>query len=695
GFLRFNPKAFYSEREEASAMVTVLKVNGSVIFPEQRVEGKVLTESVMLNDQKLILPSRKNNLTLEFSSFDYTSMDQVQYSCFLEGYDQNWRILEPGSNSIEYMNLPPGKYTFSMKPLLRGKPGKITTFEVEILKPLWLRWPFLLIYGVLILTIGYLIFRQYHRGMRFKAQMDLIQLEQEKNEQLSNSKIRFYVNISHELLTSIGLIIDPVRNLLKKSEIRETTRNTLELVDRNAQFLKVYIDQLLNFRKLETGHQVDLNENEIELVSFAKQTISFFRNRALAKGVTLKLKSEFRQLNLVADEEKLYSILQNLLSNAIKYTPAGGHVRLSLRHFPDNRIAIEVKDNGIGIPESEQEKIFERFYQILHGNTASGTGIGLTIAKDFIEIMGGSVEVESSPGSGALFRVFLPAHKARLVSSEPYVKEYVTDEVLKTEKHGMRLKLKQDSSLPQVVLVDQSEDVYLYLASSLQNKYNFLWAGSGGEALELVKNTHPDIIISEIQLPDIDGIEFCREVRNNPKTARIPVIFLTVKSETENQLKAIEAGVDIFLPKPLEIAVLDANLVNLLRRSERTREFINRRLLISAKEVRVDSRDDKILKEVVEYIHAHITETNISSHDISYAVGVSHSSLYRKIKKLTGNSLNEFIRYVRLQKAEQLLSGGNYTIAEIMDQVGFTNHSYFAKCFRNQFGLSPREYQAK
>lgn len=533
--------------------------------------------------------------------------------------------------------------------------------------------------------------------MRYKAQMDLIRLEQEKNDQLTNSKIKFYVNISHELLTSIGLIIDPIKNLLLKKEIRDETRRSLELVDRHAHFLKVYIEQLLNFRKLETGHKPELHENELELVSFVKQTVEFFRNRALAKGISLKLKAEFRQFTLVSDEEKLYSILQNLLSNAIKYTPSGGHVKVSLKHYSNDSIAIEVKDDGMGIQENEHQKIFERFYQVEPRKSSSGTGIGLTIAKDFAETLGGSLELESAFGSGSLFRLILPAQKlsSAPILSEPYVKEYVSAESIKDNKSGLLQNLSQDPSLPKVLLVDQSEDVYVYLVSSLQHKYYFSWAYTGTEALSLVNAKNPDIIISEIQLPDIDGIEFCREVRNNPQTSRIPIIFLTVKSETENQLKAIEAGVDIFLSKPLEIAVLDANLVNLLRRSERTKEFINRRLLMGAREVEPDSKDDKILKEVVEYIHAHITETNIASHDISYAIGISHSSLYRKIKKLTGSSLNEFIRYVRLQKAEQLLAGSKYTVAEVMDQVGFTNHSYFAKCFRNQFGVSPREYQNK
>ena len=697
GFLRFNPGDFYKQSMLVSAHVTAIKVNGSYVFPNQKVDGKVLTRSVILNNQKIVLPNNKNNISLEFSAFNYANKDQVQYTCKLEGYDNNWRILEPGSNSIEYINVPPGKYTLNVKPLTMSLPGHIMAFGIQILKPLWLSFLFLFIYGILFLATAYFIFRQYHRGMRFKAQMDLIQLEQNKNEQLANSKIRFYVNISHELLTSIGLIIDPIKNLLQNSDIRDKTRKTLELVNRNAQFLKIYIDQLLNFRKLETGHKVELYENEFELVSFAKQAIAFFRNRALAKGVTLKLKAEFRQLNILSDEEKLYSILQNLLSNAIKYTPEGGHVTLSLKHYPENQIAIEVKDNGIGIRENEHEKIFERFYQVQHSSSSSGTGIGLTIAKDFTEIMGGYIELESIPGAGSLFRVVLPSQKNALThaNEEPYTKEIVNAEILKNEKPGLVHKLKQDSSLPQVLLIDQNEDVYIYLVSSLQHKYYFSWANSGSMALDLVKTKNPDIIISEIQLPDINGIEFCREVRNNPQTARISVIFLTVKSETENQLKAIEAGVDIFLPKPLEIAVLDANLANLLRRSERTKEFINRRLLISSKEVRIDSKEDKILKEVVEYIHAHITETNISSHDISYAIGISHSSLYRKIKRMTGNSLNEFVRYIRLQKSEQLLSSGKYTVAEIMDQVGFTNHSYFAKCFRNQFGVTPREYQNK
>jgi YesN/AraC family two-component response regulator len=246
--------------------------------------------------------------------------------------------------------------------------------------------------------------------------------------------------------------------------------------------------------------------------------------------------------------------------------------------------------------------------------------------------------------------------------------------------------------LPVVLVVDENNDLYEYIRSTLRNKYHVIWAPNGGEALDIIGESIPTIIVSEIQLPDIDGISFCRQVRKNVKTSRIPIICLTAKTEVENQLKSIEAGVDVFLAKPFEIEVLEANIANLIGRMEKTEEFITRRLLLNAQHVEVDSKEDRLLKDVVEYIHKNMTNSLITARDISHAVGISHSNLYRKIKSITGQSLNEFVRFVRLQKAEQLLSTGKLSVSEVMFQVGFTNHSYFSKCFKKLYKLTPKEY---
>ncbi len=311
--------------------------------------------------------------------------------------------------------------------------------------------------------------------------------------------------------------------------------------------------------------------------------------------------------------------------------------------------------------------------------------------------MNGKIDLESKIGVGSTVSITLPVNNElpMQVVDEVYVKEYVNKEAIQKTRDASRNQKVLSSGLPVVLVVDENSDLYDYIQSSLGIRYCVIWGPNGGEALNMIKGSIPSVIISEIMLPDMDGISFVQEVRKNARTSRIPIIFLTSKIEIESQLKAIEAGADLFLAKPFEIEVLEANIANLIGSREKTEQFINRRLLMNAQEVEVDSRDDKLLKELVEYIHANMTNSRITAKDISYALGISHSNLYRKIKGLTDQSLNEFVRFVRLQRAEQLLASGKLSVSEVMFQVGFTNHSYFSKCFKQLYLVTPKNYIKK
>ena len=695
GFLKFNPREIHMKDDNRKVLITSVRVNGEAVFPHMRIAGKVIATTTAPNLTSLELSHTSRNIKLEYSSFPYGNLGNEQYAFMLDGFESVWRVNEPGSNSVDYINLPPGKYTFMVKSLSGNSPMQLTSLDLKIRLPFWASPPLFATYIVLLLLIIGVIVFQYRNRLKDKARMNMIQLEKEQGELRNSSKIRFYINISHELLTSISLIIDPVKTILSRKEIRDDTRKTLKLVERNAHFLKVYIDQLLNFRKIEIGQGLVQSSDQLELVAFARGIVESFRGKAISKGVRLKLKAEIKELTIQTDEEKLYSIIQNLLSNAIKFTPEGGGVILTIKPVSHQKVMIEVKDNGIGIAEKDQQKVFDRFYQLSDGDLPKrGMGIGLTIVKDFVEIMNGTIDLESEVGAGTKIRIILPANKefSERAEDEVYVKEYVNREALMKVRDNSRNPDINTKGLPVVQVVDENMDLYDYIRSSLMNSYCVIWAPNGREALNMIKGHSPKIIVSEIQLPDMDGISFAQQVRKNTKTNRIPIIFLSSKIEIESQVKAIEAGADLFLAKPFEIEVLKANIANLIGNREKTEQFITRRLLMNAQEVEVDSRDDKLLKELVEYIHANMTNSRISASDISYALGISHSNLYRKIKGITDQSLNEFIRFVRLQKAEQLLSSGKMSVSEVMFQVGFTNHSYFSKCFKQLYSVTPKNY---
>lgn len=695
GFLKFDPREIHMNDDSRRVLISAVRANGVPVYPNLEVSGRVLLNSTISNSTSLELPFHSRNIKLEYSSFSYGKQGNEQYACLLDGFESAWRVNEPGTNSIEYINLPPGKYTFRVKSMSGNSSEQITSLTLKVRLPFWASPPMFATYIVLFLFIIGVIIYLYRNRLKDKARMNLIQSEKEQSELRNSTKIRFYINISHELLTSISLIIDPVKSILSRKEIREETRKTLKLVERNAYFLKVYIDQILNFRKIEIGQGLDRVSHKLDLIAFSREMLESYKGKAISKGVRLKLKAKLKEVTIDTDEEKLYSIIQNLLSNAIKFTPEGGSVVLTIKPGSEQNIIIEVKDSGVGISEEDQLKVFDRFYQVKDGNVPKrGIGIGLTIVKDFVEILDGKIDLESKPGSGTTVRVSLPASNELVmqVEEDGYVKEFVNREVIQKIREESRSPGVYSSALPLVLVVDENNDLYDYLRSSMGKRYHVIWGPNGSEALKILKELSPAIVISEIQLPDMDGISFAQRVRKNAKTSRIPMIFLSSKIEIESQVKAIEAGADLFLAKPFEIEVLEANISNLIGGREKTEQFINRRLLMNAQEVEVDSKDDKLLKEVVEYIHANMTNSRITANDISHAVGISHSNLYRRIKSLTDQSLNEFVRFIRLQKAEQLLASKKLSVSEVMFQVGFTNHSYFSKCFKQLYSVTPKNY---
>lgn len=683
GFIKFNPQNPELEKGSSHVIITAININGRPQIP------------TTYNGQDLELAFENRNIELEFSSFSYASIEKERYTYMLSGYDEGWLTTEPGSNSVAYNHLSPGSYVFNIKSTPGDPHSEVSLIRIKVLRPFWTQPLLLVAYTLLILTIIGFIIYQYISIRKEKKHAELIQLEKEKNELIDNSKTRFFVNVSHELLNSISLITYPLKNLLSNKKIKDQIKNPLLLIEKNTYFLKAYVDQLLNFRTIELGHRMLRNEGTLELISFCKQVVKLFRNKAISKGVSLKFKSEIKDLKIDTDEDKLHSILQNLLSNAITFTPSGGQVVLALRHVSSEEVIIEVKDNGIGIPETEQAKVFERFYQVSYDHISNrGMGIGLTIVKDFVEVLNGRIELKSHAGEGCSVKVTLPSHyeETQKLEEGSLTREYVTHDAIEKARKSTQPHLNGSNGLPAILIVDEDNELFEHLQLYFMDKYSIHWASSGEEAMRFLNKSIPNFIVSEIQLPGMNGIAFCRQVRKKANINRIPFIFLTTNASKEDQLKAIQAGVDVFITKPCDFNVLEANLANLMRRVEKTEEFISRRLILNAPMEKLGSKNDKFLKEVVDYIHKNMTNSQLTAKEISYSLGISHSNLYRRIKHMTGLSLNEFVRHVRLQNAERLLAGRELSVSEVMFEVGFTNHSYFSKCFKKQYNTTPKNY---
>ena len=698
GFLKFNPQNSKQYGENYPVSITAMRINGVPLYPTARLNPKNILPEVISNCPDLALSFENRNIEVEFSSFPYDHIEQERYAYMLAGYDDTWKLTKARSNSVTYNNLPPGKYVFKIKSATGNLHADASSLNIKVNRPVLAQPLWLVLYTLLTLIIIVFFIFQFIRIRREKIQMKFIQTEKDKNELIATSKTRFFINISHELLNSISLITYPLKNLLSDGELNGSIRKSLLQIEMNIHFLKAYIDQLLNFRTIELGHKIARVDGKLELISFCKQIVKLFKKKAIAKGVTLRFKSEIKELRIDTDEEKLNSILHNLLTNAITFTPSGGQVTVALRHRSSKEFIMEVKDNGIGIPNDVQAKVFERFYQIPHEHISNrGMGIGLTIVKDFAEVLNGSIEMKSLPGKGTSVKVILPSHYEEIQKLEEgsLIRKIVSRDTITNTRISVINTRNGTNGLPAVLVVDETIEFYEYIQSTFIDKYTIYWAPNGEEAMNFLNEKIPNIIISEIQLQGMDGITFCNQVRKRSKTNRIPFIFLTTNTDVDDQLNAIHAGVDVFLTKPCDISILEANFANLIRRVEKTEAFISQRLILNAPPKKIGSKDDKLLKEVVDCIHKNMTNSQLTAKEISYALGISHSNLYRRIKHMTDLSLNEFVRHVRLQNAERLLASGKLSVSEVMFEVGFTNHSYFSKCFKKLYNTTPKKYSLK
>ena len=697
GLLRFDPDKVGNSSPEKNVTLTRLRINGELVHPSVPVGKNMILTSPLSMTPRLHLSYIHRNFTLEFSSFSSRGNEMQQYAFMLQGFDKDWRITKPGSNSAEYNNLPPGRYTFVVKANSLDPAVPLTSIPLIVDRQAWLSLPLLATYCMLVLFLAGMFL--YLNRIRVKDRVRLSTIEQEKErvELVNTAKTKFFVNMSHEMVSSLGLVIDPLKGILSQKDIKGNLKSSLKSILKNAQFLKIYIDQLLDFRKIELGKTEARLDMSLDLVHFCKQVLNISRNKALSRGISLKFQSEFSELWIDSDQEKLNSILQNLVSNAIQYTPSGGDIVVRLRSSGPKELVLEVRDNGTGIPEEYQQKVFERFFQLdNYQGTNRGMGIGLTIVKEFTELLKGKIALSSTPGRGTLVQVFLPNLKGHPVANDGpmQTKVYLDRDDIQKIRGKQQVLQDNKEKLIQVLVVDEHFELYEYIHGNLNKGYSVIWSSDAEQAMHLLDESSPGVIISEYQLRGMDGITFCRKLRSKVKTKGIPFILLTTRTEAISEEKVRDAGVDIFLAKPADLSVLEANISNLVKKQKLTEDFVSRRLMINESAGDPLSKKDVLLEKVVAYIHEHMTNTHISADEISLAVGISHSSLYRKIKDLTGLSINEFIRYVRLQKAEKLLLEKGLSVAEVMYQVGFTNHSYFSKCFKMQYKHTPREYMS-
>ncbi|HEX5169708.1 MAG TPA: ATP-binding protein, partial [Cyclobacteriaceae bacterium] len=497
----------------------------------------------------------------------------------------------------------------------------------------------------------------------------------------------------HEFRTPLSLIITPLEKMMKHA--RDTAdKNHLQLIHRNARRLLNLVNQLLDFRKMEV-QEIKLNPATGDIVNFSEEVAQSFSDLSEKKNIQFSINSNVEKLDTIFDHNKLERILFNLISNAFKFTPDGGTVAVDFSVFSEDGarwFKIQVKDSGIGIPGDKKEMIFERFFQsdMPASMVNQGSGIGLSIAREFTRIHGGSITVESELEKGSCFTVLIPVKEVGSVSS---AMDYATEtdgEI--TLQQAINEHHKGEKRKPVLLLVEDNEDFRFYLKDNLRYRYQVIEAGNGKEGWVQAVAQIPDLIVSDVMMPEMNGIDLCRKIRNDARTSHIPLILLTARAAEDQVKEGFESGADDYVTKPFSFEILQSRIKNLLIRRTQFQKSIVNKLDIKTSEVKVSSLDEKLIEKAVKFVEEKISDPDFSVEDLSHELGMSRVHLYKKLISLTGKSPIEFIRTIRLQHAAQLLEKSQLTVAEVAYKVGFNNPKYFAKYFKEQFNILPSLY---
>ncbi|MEJ1237348.1 two-component regulator propeller domain-containing protein [Chryseolinea sp. T2] len=688
GFIIFQPNGITEDKTVSNVVFTDFQLfNRSVKIGESR-KGDVVLPAAMPYLKEIILKPYNNIFSIGFTALDFFHPEKTKYRYKLDGFNKEWLTTEGSQRSITFTNLDPGDYSFQV--LASNSDGGWTaepaTIHIRVLPPFWKSNTALVLYFVFIM--GSLLLVRWLTLSRLKMNFRIHheKLEAQRMHELDTMKIKFFTNVSHEFRTPLTLIITPLEKLIAKSSGDDVAQ--LQVINRNARRLLNLVNQLLDFRKVEV-QEVKLNTSEGDIVGFIKYLVYSFSDLSEKKNIHLSFTTTVPQLETFFDQDKVEKILFNLLSNAFKFTSEGGNVKveLSLKEKDgDNFLLVKVIDTGIGIPADKHQKIFERFYQndLPENLVNQGSGIGLSITAEFVKVHGGSIEVESEPGKGSCFTVSLPI--TRLES------ETVMNYVRNGEEDAELSEAPEQSGKPVILLVEDNEDFRYYLKDNLKSHYTILEAANGKAGVQKAQAVVPDLIVSDIMMPEVHGIDLCKKIRSDVRTSHIPVILLTARAAEEQKIEGFEAGANDYITKPFSFEILQSRIKNLLSQREASQKQFQKHFDVKASNIEVTSLDEKLIKRAIEVVEQNIMEPDFSIENLSQELGMSRVYLYKKLVSLTGKSPLDFVKSIRLQQAAQLLEKSDLNVSEVAYRVGFSNPKYFAKCFKEEYKVLPSAY---
>ncbi|NDV65795.1 hybrid sensor histidine kinase/response regulator [Bacteroides sp. 224] len=678
GVLWFQPDSLQKSTYSPPIALTQLQIADKVILPG---DSTHILDLSIDNTSKLVLKHNQHSFSINFSALDLRNPSNISYMYRLKGFEDTWN--QAGKIHVaNYTNIPKGEYIFEVRSTNSdGVPtNNIRQLPIHVLPSFWeTAWAgilyVLLMAGIIFITVR-ILFTFYKLRHEVKMEKELAEL-----------KLQFFTNISHELRTPLTLISAPVKNILDQHQLSPEVYSQLQLVNRNTNRMTHLVNQILDFQKIQS-RRMKMQVQQIELVSFLRHLMEYFRDLAQKRAINFSLTANIDTLTIWADADKLEKIFFNLISNAFKYTPANKEITIYIRE-EGQRVLIDIYDQGIGISPDKQTALFERFETILQSKNS--TGIGLSLVKEFVDMHKGKIYLKSESGKGSTFTIELSKGKDHFDNASTEFTPLSTDSVTKPVENEAEEK-------KTMLIVEDNDELRYFLRSIFEAEYHITEAENGRIALEVATKLIPDIIISDVMMPEKDGIELLSDLRSDATISHIPFILLSAKSSIESRIKGIELGADDYITKPFSANYLKTRISNLLKLREKLQQHY--RTLLAVENPFTDSitgtitsNNQDFMNRLIKSIEKHISNGDLKIEELAQETGMSRAVFFKKVKSLTGLSPVEYLKDVRMKRAAQLIKTNDLTISQIAYHVGFNDAHYFSKCFKQQFGVTPTEYR--
>jgi signal transduction histidine kinase/ligand-binding sensor domain-containing protein/DNA-binding response OmpR family regulator len=708
GWNLFFPKDIKTSSYQPKVMITGLQLYGRDVEIGEEIDGETILSQGIADQDKLVLQPKQSVFSIQYTSLNYAYPEGNRFAYKLEGLDEHWNYVKD-ERSATYRYLPAGTYHFKVK--TANQDGvwfeNTAALEIRILPPWYQTWWAYLLYVAAIIGLIYSYQLYKLRQAKLKYEIQLAHFETQKEKELNEKKLAFFTHISHEFRTPLTLIINPVRELLKDRSGQSD--GSLDIVYRNAKRLLSLVDQLLLFRK------ADLKADKLKLAShnlrdLAYEVFQCFIHQAEQKQVGYQFICENDGLELVCDREKLEIALFNLVSNALKFTPRNGKVSLELSET-EHAVHILVRDSGPGIPPQAKDQIYSVFHQFQDSRAASkgGFGIGLFLTKTFVESHFGHIDHGPNLGAGTVFTIDLPKSHPQLIADQEavllqteggsvFLEELSADDIILAPASKSRQQMVVDelsSDVKIMLIVDDDADIRQYIGQIFKDTFKLLQADNGQDGLMLAKKHLPDIVICDVMMTGITGIEMCRQMKIDSTVSHIPVILLTASTSQQVRLQGIEGGADDYISKPFDTELLVARVGTILKNRNDLQRYFYNEITLQANDFKISSEYKDFLKDCIRIVESHLTDPGFTIKVLAAEIGMSHSTLYNRIKSISGQSTNSFIRFIRLRRAAQILITTDITISEVAYQVGINDIKYFREQFQKLFEMKPSEYVKK